>query len=139
MKRKRFILLFCITLFVLSSVVVQAEVKKRTVIIDQGHGQKFVIEKEGDLQLSGLSGLFKGKGYDVKVNAGQINDAALKTADALLISGAFQSLSAEETDVVIRFIERGGKLCVMLHMPQPLTGLMGRLKVYASYVVMQEQ
>jgi hypothetical protein len=139
MKQKRFILFLCITLFLLSSAVVQAEVKKRTVIIDQGHGQKFVIEKEGELQLSGLSGLLKGKGYDVKVNAGQITDAALNTADVLLISGAFQPFSAEETDTVIRFIERGGKLCVMLHIPQPLTGLMSRLKVYASYGVIQEQ
>jgi hypothetical protein len=139
MKRKHFILFFCIGLFLLSSAVVHAEVKKRTVIFDQGHGQQFLIEKEGDLQLSKLSGLLKGKGYDVKVNAGQINDSALNAADVLIISGAFQPLSTEEADAVIRFIERGGKLCVMLHIPQPLTGLMSRLKVFASYGVIQEK
>jgi hypothetical protein len=139
MKQKHFIVFLSISLFLLSLAVVQAETKKRTVIFDQGHGQKFVIEKEGDLQLSRLSGLLKGKGYDVKVNAGQIDDAALKTANVLLISGAFQPLSAEETDAVIRFVERGGKLCLMLHIPHPLTGLMSRLKVYASNGVIQEQ
>ena len=139
MKQKRFILFLCIGLFLLSLAVVQAEAEKRTVIFDQGHGQKFVIEKEGDLQLSGLSGLLKKEGYDVKVNAGEINDAALNTADVLLISGAFQPFSPEEINAIIRFLERGGKLCAMLHIPQPLTGLMNRLKVYASNGVIQEQ
>ena len=139
MKQKRFILFLCIGLFLLSLAVVQAEAKKRTVIFDQGHGQKFVIEKEGDLQLSRLSGLLKEEGYDVKVNAGQMNDAALNTADVLLISGAFQPFSPEEINAIIRFLEQGGKLCVMLHIPQPLTGLMNRLKVYASNGVIQEQ
>jgi len=139
MKQKRLILFFCIGLFLLSLAVVQAEAKKRTVIFDQGHGQKFVIENEGDLQLSGLSGLLRKEGYDVKVNTGQINDAALNTADVLLISGAFQPLSPEEINAIIRFLERGGKLCAMLHIPQPLTGLMNRLKVYASNGVIQEQ
>ena len=139
MKQKRFILFLCIGLFLLSLAVVQAEAKKRTVIFDQGHGQKFVVENEGDLQLSGLSGLLRKEGYDVKVNTGQINDAALNTADVLLISGAFQPLSPEEINAIIRFLERGGKLCAMLHIPQPLTGLMNRLKVYASNGVIQEQ
>jgi len=139
MKQKRFILFLCIGLFLLSLAVVQAEAEKRTVIFDQGHGQKFVIEKEGDLQLSGFSGLLKKEGYDVKVNAVRINDAALNTADVLLISGAFQPFSPEEINAIIRFLERGGKLCVMLHIPQPLTGLMNRLKVYASNGVIQEQ
>jgi hypothetical protein len=139
MKQNRFILFLCIGFFLLSLTVVQAEAKKRTVVFDQGHGQKFVIEKEGDLQLSRLSGLFKKEGYDVKVNAGYINDTAFNTADVLLISGAFQTFSSEEINTIIQFVERGGKLCVMLHIPQPLTGLMSRLKVYASNGVIQEQ
>jgi hypothetical protein len=138
MKQKSLILLFCTGVFLLFLVVVRAEAKKVTVIFDQGHGQKFVIEKEGELQLSGLSGLLKQKGYGVKIDIGQINDAALNTADALVISGAFQPLSPEEINAVLRFIGRGGKLCVMLHIPQPLTGLMSRLKVYASNGVIQE-
>jgi hypothetical protein len=139
MKQKWFILFLCISISLWSFAVAQAEAKKRTVIFDQGHGQKFVIEKEGELQLSRLAGLLKEKGYDVKANAGQLNDATLNTADVLLISGAFQPLSPEEVNAVIRFVERGGKVCVMLHVPQPLTGLMKRLKVYASNGVIQEQ
>jgi hypothetical protein len=139
MKQKQVMLFFCIGVFLLSLAIVQAETKKRTVIFDQGHGQKFVIEEEGELQLSKLAGLFREKGYDVKVNAGQMNDTTLKTVDVLIISGAFQPLLPEEIDAVIRFVERGGNLCVMLHIPQPLTGLMSRLKVYASNGVIQEE
>ena len=139
MNRTRFILFLCTGLFLLSLAVVQAEAKKRTVIFDQGHGQKFVIEKGGDLQLSRLSGLLKKEGYDVKVSAGKMKDATLDIADVLIISGGFQPLSPEEISAVIRFVERGGRLCVMLHIPQPLTGLMSRLKIYASNGVIQEQ
>jgi hypothetical protein len=139
MKQKRFISFLCTGFFLLSFAVVRAEAKKLTVIFDQGHGQKFVIEQEGELQLSKFSGLLKEKGYDVKINVGQINDATLNTADVLIISGAFQPLSPEEINSVIQFVERGGKLCAMLHIPQPLTGLMSRLKIYASNGVIQEQ
>jgi hypothetical protein len=139
MKQKRLILFICIGLFLLSLAVVQAEATKRTVIFDQGHGQRFVIEKEGDLQLSGLSGLLRKEGFDVKVNAERINDAALNNADVLIISGAFQPLSPEEIEPIIRFLERGGKLCAMLHIPQPLTELMNKLNVYASNGVIQEE
>jgi hypothetical protein len=139
MKQKSFILFLSIGLFLLSVAAVQAEANKRTIIFDQGHGQKFVIEKEGDLQLSGLSGLLKKEGYDVKVTEEQINDAALNAADVLIISGAFQPLSPEEIDAIIRFLERGGKLCAMLHIPRPLTELMKKLKVYASNGVIQEE
>jgi len=139
MKQKSFICFLCTVLLLLLLAVIRAEAKKLTVVFDQGHGQKFVIEKEGKLQLSRLSGILKGKGYDVKISAGQITEAQLDTADVLIISGAFQLISTEEIDAVIRFVERGGKLCVMLHIPQPLTGLMGRLKIYASNGVIQEQ
>jgi len=137
MKQKSLMLILTIGLMLLA--VVQAEAKKLTVIFDQGHGQKFVIEKEGELDLSGLSGLLKGNGYNVKINAGRINNASLHAADVLIISGAFQPFSPEEIDAVIRFVEGGGKLCVMLHIPQPLTGLMSRLEIYASNGVIQEQ
>jgi hypothetical protein len=139
MKQRFFVLFLCTGFLLFSLSAVQAGEKKRTVVFDQGHGQKFVIEKEGELQLSRLSALLRGKGYDVKATPGQINNAVLKTADVLIISGAFQPLIPEEVDAVIRFLERGGKLCLMLHIPQPLTGLMSRLKVYASNGVIQEQ
>jgi hypothetical protein len=130
---------FCVALFFLLLSPVKADLKKRSVIFDQGHGQKFVIEKEGDLQLSKLSGLLREQGYDIKINTGKIIDSTLNTADVLIISGAFHTLLPEEIDAVISFVDQGGKLCVMLHVPQPFTGLMSRLNIYASNGVIQEQ
>jgi len=110
----------------------QADDKKPTVMFDQGHGQKFLIEKEGDLQLSKLSGLFRDEGYIVKTGAGLITDEAVKGISVLVISGAFAPLNAAEIDAIIRFLDAGGKLCIMLHIPQPVAGLLSRLQVYAS-------
>jgi len=110
----------------------QADDKKPTVMFDQGHGQKFLIEKEGDLQLSKLSGLFRDEGYIVKTGAGLITDEAVKGMSVLVISGAFAPLNAAEIDAIIRFLDAGGKLCIMLHIPQPVAGLLSRLQVYAS-------
>jgi hypothetical protein len=110
----------------------QADDKKPTVMFDQGHGQKFLIEKEGDLQLSKLSGLFRDEGYIVKTGAGLITDEAVKGISVLVISGAFAPLNAAEIDAIMRFLDAGGKLCIMLHIPQPVAGLLSRLQVYAS-------
>jgi hypothetical protein len=129
-----FLLAFC---FLLSGA--RADAKQPVVIFDQGHGQKFVIEQEGDLQLSGLSKLFKDAGFEVKINIGQLTDESLAKTDVLVISGAFNPLSSTETEAILHFIDKGGRLCVMLHIPQPVAGLMDRLKIYASNGAIQEQ
>jgi hypothetical protein len=116
----------------------QADDKKPPVMFDQGHGQKFLIEKEGDLQLSKLSALFKEAGYTVKTSAGLITDEAIKGMSVLVISGAFAPFNAAEIEAIIRFLDAGGKLCIMLHIPQPAAGLLSRLQVYASNGVILE-
>jgi len=117
----------------------RAEATKPVVIFDQGHGQKFVIEQKGDLHLSGLSGLFKNEGFEIKINIGQITDKVLAKSNVLVISGGFKPLASAETEAIVRFLQRGGNLCVMLHIPQPVHELMARLRIYASNGVLQEQ
>jgi hypothetical protein len=36
---------------------------KPVVLFDQGHGQKFLIEDAGQLQLVGLAGIFRSQGF----------------------------------------------------------------------------
>jgi hypothetical protein len=108
-------------------------------MFDQGHGQKFLVEKEGNLQLSKLSALFKEAGYTVKPSADMITDEAVKGTSVLVISGAFAPFNDVEIDAIIRFVDAGGKLCIMLHIPQPVAGLMSRLQVYASNGVILEK
>ena len=118
---------------------VQADDKHLTVMFDQGHGQKFLVEKEGDLQLSKLSALFKNEGYIVKAVTGPITDETLKDIKVLVISGAFAPVSPAEIDAIIRFLDAGGSLCSMLHIPQPVAGVMSRLQIFASNGVILEK
>jgi hypothetical protein len=130
-----------VLLMLLFSVIpkVQAEDKNTVIMFDQGHGQKFLIDKEGDLQLSKLAALFKNEGIIVKAGNGLISDETLRGVSALVISGAFAPFSPAEVDAVIKFLDAGGRLCIMLHIPQPVAGLMNRLQIFASNGVILEK
>jgi len=117
----------------------EAAENKPTVMFDQGHGQKFLIEKKGDLQLSHLSKLFQDEGYLVKTGTGSFSAETLQGVDVLVISGAFSPVNSNEVDAIMRFLDGGGSLCVMLHIPHSLTGLLSRLQVFASNGVILEE
>ena len=112
MKQNRFILFLCIGVFLLSLAVVQAEAKKPTVMFDQGHGQKFVIEKEGDLQLSKLSGLLDKEVYDAQAITGQMNDAEIHAQNCLSLFACSSFLKNAANS--IRFILDKEKRIVLL-------------------------
>jgi hypothetical protein len=138
--RKEFIVAAAILMQLFSFIsATHAGDKNAVVMFDQGHGQKFLIEKEGDLQLSKLARLFKDEGYTVKSGTGLIGDETLKGVNVLIISGAFAPVSPAEIDAVMRFLDRGGRLCIMLHIPQPVVGLMSRLQIFTSNGVILEK
>lgn len=99
------------------------------VFFDEGHGQPFLIADEGPYGLASLAGLFRANGYDVRSVRGALDGEALATGDVLVISGAFQELSAAEVAAVRAFVARGGSLAVMLHVAPPLRGLLHALEV----------
>lgn len=102
------------------------------VLFDEGHGQPFTIGQDGDLQLSSLSAVIRERGAEVRPVRGRLDAAALAQAQALVISGAFAPLEAAEREAVRRFLEGGGRLAVMLHIADPLQGLLGDLSVAYS-------
>ena len=51
------------------------------ILFDQGHNQRFLINKEGPLQLTGLAGIFKEQGFKVDSHEGAIDKDALAGAD----------------------------------------------------------
>lgn len=110
----------------------------RTVVFDQGHGQRFIIEHGGPLDLSGLASTFAGQGVEVKSNLKQLDGETLKGAAALVISGPFARLSETELAAVAAFLENGGRLCLMLHIAPPATELMNLLGVDATNGVLFE-
>ena len=126
-------------LSLLLSVSPLSAIAQKTVLFDEGHGQKFLIEQNGPLDLSKLSALFQNEGLRVKTSIGEITDEILVKADALVISGAFLPLTPLEIPAIIRFVEKGGRLCIMLHIGFPVADLLHHLNVSISNGVIHEQ
>jgi len=109
------------------------------ILFDEGHGQMFLVEQQGPLQLSGLATLFRQMGCEVRTRRGPLDDVALADVSALVSSGPFAPFVAEEGAAVGRFLERGGHLAVLLHIGPPVAGLLRQLGVSHSNGVLREQ
>lgn len=132
-------IIFAVCLFVCWLSLLGLQSQQPTVLFDQGHGQRFLIDKQGSLHLSMLADLFRDYRFTVKANGGEISHETLKGADVLIISGAFAPLTSAEIDSIVDFVEGGGTLCVMLHIGQPVAGLLWRFNVLISNGVIREQ
>jgi uncharacterized protein DUF4350 len=110
-----------------------------SVLVDEGHGQKFLIETYGRLDLSELAAAFRAAGAHVQSSKQPLTDARLRGVDGLTISGAFASFTTAEIDSIMRFLNRGGRLALMLHIPQPVAPLLHRLGVDFSNGVIRER
>jgi len=109
------------------------------VLIDESHDQRFVIEREEPLQLSAFAAIHKAEGIAVKSSTEVFTDDLLKGVDAVVISGPFKTIEPEEVDALLRFLERGGRLAVMLHIGSPFSDLLHRLEVDFTNYVLSEQ
>lgn len=108
-------------------------------LFDQGHRQVFVIEKEGPLQLGSLAETFHQQGWYVSQTREPLSARTLAGVDALIISGAFSPLAAEEISAVLDYLRQGGKLAVMVHIGQPLIPLLNSLGVEVGNRVINEK
>lgn len=109
------------------------------ILFDQGHGQAFVIEQQGDLHLSGLAEELVAQGYEVASTAHPLTAELLATTDALIISGAFRPFSAVEIQHIQKFLENGGRLSVMVHIGPPVLTLLQNLGVDIANGVIREK
>jgi len=91
---------------------------------DQGHGQTFRIDQEGDLHLSALAQLLAREGLVVQTGRQPLDRGRLQGPAALVISGAFQPYSATEIEAIHDFVSAGGRLAIMVHIPRPLEALL---------------
>lgn len=108
-------------------------------LFDQGHRQAFVIEKDGPLQLSRLANLFQQQGWHVEQSTATLTENSLAGIEALVISGAFSPLTADEIEAVLGYLRQGGKLAVMIHIGQPLLPLLHKLGVDVGSRVINEK
>ena len=128
-----------ISLLFLSTSLASAVEISPNILFDQGHGQRFLIADTGDLQLSKFSETLAATGAQLRQTTATLTDEALKAATALVISGAFTPLQPDEIDAVVRFVQNGGRLAIMLHIAPPLDALLTRLGVYYSTSVLHER
>ncbi len=112
----------------------------QTVLIDSGHNERFKIGENGPLHLSGFAEILQTGGARIEVLDEPISDKSLESANSLVISGAFAPLKPAEVEALVRFMQRGGKLAVMLHIAPPLKSLLDRLNIsYTNGVILEEE
>lgn len=109
-----------------------ADATKPVVLFDQGHGQTFVIEKSSDLHLSGLANLFREAGFKVKTGRQTITSDILSDVDGLVISGPFIGYTASESATIKKFIERGGRVTIMIHITPTVSNLLKDLGIAST-------
>jgi hypothetical protein len=131
----RLILVFVFLYLIMNTLSLAAPAN---ILFDQGHGQAFTIEKDGDLQLSKFAGIISGKGCQVIATRAPLTPQVLKDVNALIISGAFKPLSENETKAIGDFLDNGGRLVVLLHIAPPLVPLLNALGVASANGVVRE-
>jgi hypothetical protein len=130
--------LFAVVLLLAATVLPAAAAP--VLLFDQGHDQRFVIDKDGPLHLSGLAGVMREAGYDVRSSGAPLTAETLAGVDVLVVSGPFAAFLPAEVDTVAEFVSRGGKLAVMIHIPQTLDGLLRRLDIdFTNYVINEQE
>ncbi|WP_460596404.1 DUF4350 domain-containing protein [Geomonas sp. Red276] len=132
--------MYCLSVvFVVTLFTAQAALAQH-VAFDNGHGERFIIGDAGPLQLSKLAEALRVRGAKVSALDRKISDASLDGIDALVISGAFAPLQPDEVEAVQRFMARGGKLAVMLHIAPPLASLLDSLGIdYTNGVIRENE
>jgi len=123
---------------VVSFVIVTPVLAGPIVLFDQGHGQRFFLDKSGPLDISSFAGVFRDAGYTIRTSEGALTDEVLAGADVLVVSGAFHPFTAADLNAVMTFLRGGGRLCVMLHVGAPVGTLLQHIGVDYSNGVIHE-
>lgn len=111
---------------------------KPVVLFDQAHGQRFVVDVPGDLNLNALAGVMRDAGFEVKTTASPLDAGTLAGVKAVISSGGFVPFSAGEIEALSGFLNNGGSLAVMLHIAPTYESLLRHFRVGATSGVLRE-
>lgn len=109
------------------------------VLVDQGHGQRFLMEGDRPLDLSGLATVFREQDATVRSSSEALSAKILAGTDVLILSGPFTALTLAEIAATMDFLQQGGRLVIMAHIAQPLGQLLEHLGVAISILPVSEQ
>lgn len=107
-------------------------------LFDQAHGQRFTIEKTGELNLGGLAQLFRDAGFEVRSTDATLTAQNLAGVKALISSGGFVPFSKEEAAAVRTFVEGGGSAVILMHIAPTYQDLALKFGVNATSGVLRE-
>lgn len=118
---------------------VAAADKRPVVLFDEAHGEKFLPLQEGSLALTELGKIFTSQGFTIRSAKEPLTPALLADVDAVVISGPFAPFAPEEIDALFSFVEKGGRLTIMLHVAPINSRLLARFDVVHSNGVIREE
>lgn len=107
-------------------------------LFDQAHGQRFLIDKSGELSLGGLAQAFRAAGFEVKPTSEPFTPESLKGVAVVVSSGSLAPFKATEIDALKKFVAEGGKLSVMMHISPTYEALLIPFGIAGSPGVVHE-
>lgn len=108
------------------------------VLFDEGHGQRARVRGDGPLELSGFGAIVSKRGGRPRASTGELTRPALTDVRALIVSGASEKLRDAEVEAIVAFLEKGGRLAVMIQVEPPQAALLHRLGVSISNGVVRD-
>ena len=109
------------------------------VLFDEAHGEQFLPQQEGPLALTELADIFFAQGFKIQIAKEPLTAAILAEVDAVVISGPFAPFAPEEIETLYAFVEKGGRLTIMLHVAPSISNLLARFDVVHSNGVIREE
>lgn len=130
--------LVAVLLFAMTCTAVAAN-KTPVVLFDEGHGEQFLPLKEAPLALTELGKIFTAEGFTIRSAKEPLTPALLAEVDAVVISGPFAPFTPEEIEALYTFVEKGGRLSIMLHVAPIISKLLARFDVVHANGVIREE
>ncbi len=112
--------------------------KPAIVLFDQGHGQLFSPFKSDGLSYSLFASLFTKAGFECRTSQATITPRSLQNVSAYIVSGAFRTFDAAEIKVLNDYVQKGGKVVILLHTSEPVARLTESFGIVVSNVPVRE-
>ncbi len=105
---------------------------------DDSHAEIFSPLKGGPLHFSKFYGMTKSAGKDVAINRDTITPEILERVRTYIIAGPSMQIKPDEIAALNSFVERGGRLLVLIHVSEPVARLTESFGIIVSNFVLSE-
>ena len=126
-----------LAILLLFSACIQEE--KPLLLVDYAHDEIFPPLDPRELGYAKLDAVFKEAGYEVKVASEHVTEKELRGARVYMLAGPMSGLSEEERAAVRGFVERGGRVIVLVHIASPLREFLEEYNITLGWVLAEEE